>query len=144
MKNCGNKVRMTCITKNYSTCISYETDLPEFSQLEGCVDLDQTTTELYSLVGKIKEEIDLSELSSKCLDYLTDENDKIVVKNVLLKFEEKICELEERINTLETTAVCDLDISDCNFQWGDLTDSCGQQPQTLGEALQLLINQHNI
>jgi hypothetical protein len=143
MSNCNNRVKQTCGSTNYATCISYETELPTFSELEDCVDLDQTTTELYSLVGGIKEEIDLSELGKNCLDYLTDENDKIVVKNVLLKFEEKICELEEKINTLETTAVCDLSISSCNIDWGTLADQCGEQPQTLAQAIQLLANQHN-
>ena len=141
--NCHNKIKHTCSSTNYATCISYETELPPFSELEDCVDLDQTTTELYSLVGEIKEETDLSELGNKCLTYLTDENDKIVVKNVLLKFEEKICELEEKVNTLETTAVCDLNISSCNIDWGTLTDQCGEQPQTLAQAIQLLANQHN-
>ena len=143
MSNCNNRVKQTCGSTNYATCISYETELPTFSELEDCVDLDQTTTELYSLVGGIKEEIDLSELGENCLEYLTDENDKIIVKNVLLKFEEKICELEEKINTLETTAVCDLSISSCNIDWGTLADQCGEQPQTLAQAIQLLANQHN-
>ena len=143
MSNCNNRVKQTCGTTNYATCISYETELPPFSELDDCVDLDQTTTELYSLVGEIKEETDLSELGNKCLEYIETDEGKIVVKNVLLKFEEKICELEEKINILETTAVCDLNISSCNIDWGTLTDQCGEQPQTLAQAIQLLANQHN-
>ena len=143
MKNCSNKISHTCGSTNYATCISYETELPPFSELTDCVDLDQTTEELYSLVGEIKEETDLSELGDACLEYLLDENDKIVVKNVLLKFEEKICELEEKINLLETTDICNKSIVSCSLDFGDLVDTCGNQPTTLAETLQLILDTLN-
>ena len=141
--NCHNKIKHTCSSTNYATCISYETELPPFSELEDCIDLDQTTTELYSLVGEIKEETDLSELGNKCLEYVTDENNKVVVKNVLLKFEEKICELEEKITDLETTDICNKSIVPCSLDFGDLVDACGNQPTTLAETLQLILDTLN-
>ena len=93
-QSCQSKVKHTCTGSiQYALCTSYETELPEFSELE-CPSIEETTEELYNLVGEIKEETDLSELGEKCLEYLLDENDKIVVKNVLLKFEEEICNLK--------------------------------------------------
>ena len=141
MKNCSNKIKSTCGTTNYATCISYESVLPEFSELTDCVDLDQTTTELYSLVGEIKEEIDLSELGNKCLEYVETDEGKIVVKNVLLKFEEKICELEEKITDLETTDICNKSITSCNLDLSclDLLP-CDTPINTLGDLLQAMIN----
>ena len=130
--NCHNKIKHTCSSTNYATCISYETELPPFSELEDCVDLDQTTTELYSLVGEIKEETDLSELGKKCLTYFTDENDKIVVKNVLLKFEEEICNLRERVLELEERPLCNLPIGDC-VDTLCLEDACNNTITTFGE-----------
>ena len=140
MKKC-NKISHTCGTTNYATCISYETELPTFSELEDCVDLDQTTTELYSLVGEIKEETDLSELGDKCLEYVETDEGKIVVKNVLLKFEEKICELEEKITDLETTDICNKSITSCNLDLSclDLLP-CDTPINTLGDLLQAMIN----
>ena len=141
-QSCQSSIKHTCGTKNYAACVEYQTELPEFSELE-CPSIEETTEELYDLVGEIKEETDLSELGEKCLEYLLDENDKIVVKNVLLKFEEKICELEEKVNELKTVNVCNQSITSCNLDFGDLVDACGSQPTTLAETLQLILDTLN-
>jgi hypothetical protein len=141
MSNCNNRVKQTCGSINYATCISYETELPTFSELGGCVSIEETTEELYNLVGEIKEEIDLSELGEKCLEYITDENNKVVVKNVLLKFEEKICELEEKVTELETTDICNKSITSCNLDLSCLDSlPCDTPINTLGDLLQAMIN----
>ena len=132
MKNCSNKIKSTCGSTTYATCTTFEGTLPDFSELTDCVDLDQTTTELYSLVGEIKEETDLSELGNNCLEYVETEEGKIVVKNVLLKFEEKICELQERILELEERPLCSLPISDC-IDTLCLEDACNNTITTFGE-----------
>ena len=141
MKNCSNKIKSTCGSTTYATCTTFEGTLPDFSELTDCVDLDQTTTELYSLVGEIKEETDLSELGNKCLEYVETDEGKIVVKNVLLKFEEKICELEEKINILETTDICNKSLASCNLDLSclDLLP-CDTPINTLGDLLQSMIN----
>ena len=141
-KSCQSSIKHTCGSTTYATCVSYESELPEFSELE-CPSIEETTEELYNLVGEIKEQTDLSELGEKCLEYLLDENDKIVVKNVLLKFEEEICELEEKVNLLETTDICNKSIVPCSLNFGDLADTCGNQPTTLAETLQLILDTLN-
>ena len=142
-QSCQSKVKHTCTGSiQYALCTSYETDLPEFSELE-CPSIEETTEELYNLVGEIKEQTDLSELGEKCLEYLLDENDKIVVKNVLLKFEEEICNLKEKVNLLETTDICNKSIVPCSLDFGDLVDTCGNQPITLAETLQLILDNLN-
>ena len=133
MKNCSNKISHTCGSTNYATCISYETELPPFSELTDCVDLDQTTTELYNLVGEIKEETDLSELGDACLEYLLDENDKIVVKNVLLKFEEEICNLKEELELVKNRQICSIPITECLPDLGCLALPCDTSITTLGD-----------
>lgn len=137
-KRCNSKVKHTCASKNYATCISYETPLPTFSEIGDCADLDQTTEELYNLVG----ESQLSGLGEKCLEYV-EENGKIIVRNVLLKYEEEICALKEKVQELENTDICNKNITSCNFNFGTLVDICGNQPTTMGEVIQLLLNQHN-
>ena len=142
-QSCQSKVKHTCTGSiQYALCTSYETELPEFSELE-CPSIEETTEELYNLVGEIKEQTDLSELGEKCLEYLLDENDKIVVKNVLLKFEEEICNLKEKVNLLETTDICNKSIVPCSLDFGDLVDTCGNQPITLAETLQLILDNLN-
>lgn len=84
-KSCGSKIKHTCTGNlQYSTCVQYELELPEFSELGDCVSIEDTTNELYNLVGEIRTETDLSELGNECLDYVLEEG-KIIVKNVLLK-----------------------------------------------------------
>ena len=139
-----NKIKQTCGDSLFSTCVFHQSELPSFSELEPCdTTIAETTDELYSFVGEIKEEINLSELSSECLTYVTTPEGKVVVKNVLLKFEQKICELSEKVNLLETINICQQNISACNLDFGTLTNQCDVQPTTLAETLQLMLDQLN-
>jgi len=141
-KNC-NKIKYSCSGDAvFATCTSYESDLPEFSEISGCPNIEETTTELYELVGELRDQTDLSELGEKCISYTKVEG-KIFVKNVLLKMEEEICTLRERADELENTDICDKDITSCNFDFGTLVDSCGEKPQTLGATIQLILDTLN-
>lgn len=144
MKNCGNKVKNTCGEKVYATCVYYEEVVPAFSSLaeEDCITLEQTTGDTYELIGAIKDEIDLSDLTGggvPCnLTYAPDENGNTVVKNVLLKYEEEICLLKAKVKALEETAICNIDITECDFT--DLgVDECLNPITTLGELLQYIL-----
>ena len=130
-QSCQSKVKHTCTGSiQYALCTSYETELPEFSELE-CPSIEETTEELYNLVGEIKEQTDLSELGEKCLEYLLDENDKIVVKNVLLKFEEEICNLKEELETVKNRQICSIPITECLPDLGCLALPCETSIVTL-------------
>jgi|GEM_PF-2614762 len=142
MSNCGNKIKNTCGSPTYATCVEYEGELPEFSEIEGCPVIEETTAELYTLIGKIKEETDLSALGDLCLTYVQ-EDSKTIVKNVLLKFEEEICTLKEKITTLENTGICDQSISGCDLDYDDLVDNCGNIPTTMAGVLQLILDNLN-
>ena len=125
-----------CGDKMSSICTMYEGELPNWSELneEICVTIEETTEELYNLVGEIKEETDLSELGEKCLEYLLDENDKIVVKNVLLKFEEEICNLKEELELVKNRQICDIPITECLPNGLDcLALPCDTSITTLGD-----------
>ena len=132
-QSCQSKVKHTCTGSiQYALCTQYETDLPEFSELE-CPSIEETTEELYNLVGEIKEQTDLSELGERCLEYLLDENDKIVVKNVLLKFEEEICNLKEELELVKNRQICDTPITECLPDLGCLALPCDTSIVTLGD-----------
>ena len=142
---CFKKTKYTCGDTTYATCVKYEKTLPEFTKItDECYTIEETTEDLYEIVGEVISEIDLSALGQCAeIDYL-DENTKIIVKNVLLKYEEEICTLKTKVAELESTAICDLPIAGCNFSLGTLADACDNPPQTFGELLQVLINQHNV
>jgi len=139
-KNC-NKIKHTCASRNFATCIDYENDINEDSSLDvnSCISVDEALKDIYTQL----EGINLSQLGEGCLEYLLEDN-KIKVKNVLKKFEDKICELNQKITELETITICNTNIEDCNLNLYDLVDSCGQQPSTLAEVLQLLLDQTQI
>ena len=137
-----NKTKHTCTQENYATCIHYELELPDFSTItDNCYNLEETTADLYTLVGGIKDEIDLSSLADSCIEYIENEDGKVVVQEVLKKHQEKICELETKVGDLENTHLCNLPVEGCNLEIGALVDQCGVQPQTVGDLLQVLINQ---
>lgn len=137
MKNCGSKIKHTCAEKNYATCIYYELEVPTFSSLvaQDCVTLEETTKDQYEILGDIKSEIDLSALGEACIEYDVDPK---TVKSVLLQYEQEICDLKDRVNTLETTAICDMDITNCDLTLPD--NPCGGTFSTLGELLAYLVD----
>ena len=108
--NCHNKIKHTCSTTNYSTCVHYEGSVNTDSELvnETCLDLEQTTQDIYNQL----ENLDLSALGELCLSYVQ-ENNKNIVKNVLLKFEEEICNLKEELEIVKNRQICDIPITEC-------------------------------
>ena len=137
MKNCGSKIKHTCAEKNYATCIYYELEVPAFSSLveQDCTTIEETTEDQYEILGDIKSEIDLSALGEACIEYDVDPK---TVKSVLLQYEQEICDLKDRVNTLETTAICDMDITNCGLTLPD--NPCGGTFSTLGELLEYLLD----
>ena len=136
------KIKYGCETA-FATCLVTEvTPNPQSSLVnEQCIDQEQFNEDVYGQLEAIQTNSDLTELIEQCLDYVL-VGGKLFVKNALLKQGEEICALKEEIEILKTTAICATSIQDCNFTFGDLVDSCGDQPQTLGDLLQILINQH--
>lgn len=140
MKNCGNKIKNMCGEKTYATCTYYELEVPTFSTLldQDCITIEETTSDLYLAVGGIKSEIDLSSLGDNCLTYVQ-EGGKDTIKNVLLKYEQEICSLKNKVTYLENEAICNKIITDCVDLTG-IVDACNTQISTLGELLQYLVD----
>jgi hypothetical protein len=139
MKNCGNKIKHTCSEKNYATCIYYELEVPSFSSLVGedCITLEETTEDQYNILEDIKSEIDLSALGQDCITYGVTPK---TVKNVLLRYEQEICDLKDKVNTLETTAICDINITNCGIDLSGINNNCSSPVTTLGELLAYLVD----
>ena len=141
MKNCNQKIKHTCGSKNYATCIDYESGVNVDSELDEntCLTIEETTQDIYNQI----ENLNLSELGELCLSY-TQVSGKNIVKNVLLKFEEEICTLKEKVNLLETTDICSKSIIPCSLEFGNLLNACGDgSPTTLAETLQLILDNLN-
>jgi hypothetical protein len=140
MKKCNSRLKHTCGSTNYATCIHTEGEVNTDSELfeVECTNLQENLDDVYNQL----DNLDLSALGDLCLSYTT-VGGKNIVKNVLLKFEEKICELENRVEELETVNICNQNITACNLEFGSLTTECGDQPTTLAEALQIILDTLN-
>ena len=90
--SCQEKVKPRC-KKVYSACVVYEKELPEFSTLDECVTIEETTEELYELVGDVREQIDLSTLESECLTLPTELNVNTMFQHLITT----ICSMQETI-----------------------------------------------
>lgn len=100
MGNC-TKIKHTCNGEQYATCVHYEVALPNFSQLTDCVSIEETTEELYSLVGEIREQINLSTLEADCLTLPLN----ITVENFSQYLINVICDMKDTIATQQSTIV---------------------------------------
>lgn len=138
MKNKCNKIEDTCGTKTFATCIDYESETNEVSPLKDdcAISVEEALNDIYTQL----EEINLSELGEKCLEYVETEEGRIIVKNALLKFEEEICNLKDKVEELESTALCKSSIENCSLDFGTLVDSCGNTPTTFKDTIQLILD----
>ena len=136
MKKCNQKIKATCGVTNFATCIYYESTINTDSELDDntCLTIEETTQDIYNQL----ENLDLSALGDLCLSYTT-VGGKNIVKNVLLKFEEKICELSEKVNLLENRPLCEMPLGDC-VDTKCLVDACNENISTVGQLLQALID----
>lgn len=130
-----NKLKYNCGSlKQNARCTFYEGDLAEFSELEDCITIEETTEELYETVQEIKDSLDLSELGKDCLDYTEFQQGKeLKISEVLMTFENEICDLKEKKDTGSK-----LDISKLNLRC--LVDPCNNTIDTEEKLLQLIID----
>ena len=141
MKSCGkNKLKHKCGIKTPSTCVFYDLTLPEISKLsilEDCISIEDTTSDTYSLFQSVFQSIDTDGLGDKCLTYETTKSlykpteDVILVKTVLLKFEDEICKIKEQLPVTDEPL---------NLDFKCLVDPCGETITTELQLLQILIN----
>jgi len=128
------KVKFTCGIPTQAACVSTEATPNEQSSLveETCLSQEEVNEDIFEQLGDIWSELDLTALGELCLDY-TLVSGKKIVKNVLLKFEEKICELQERVEELENRKICDTPISECVTNFSCLEGECDSNIVTLGD-----------
>lgn len=96
----GASIKNTCGTKQYATCVYYEKEVPAFSSItDSCITLEDTTLDIYNILGDIKDELNLSGLVGSCLTYPTQPS----LLQVLTVHQTEICELKELLATQNQT-----------------------------------------
>ena len=97
---CYKKNKHACGTINYDTCIKVEATLPEFSLLEDCISLDEVIEEVYTFIGEIREEIDVTTVTS-CETLPVEKTVKTLMQFLL----DRDCAQQELIEEMQATIV---------------------------------------
>lgn len=95
--NCENKINLSCPPNSpYANCVRSEVTPPGFSELTSeCNSVDEVLTDVYTLIGEIKEETDFSSLENNCITFTLPKSPISVVTQMY----NKICELESIIES---------------------------------------------
>lgn len=138
MKNCNEHKTLCGDNKINSKCVSYTGNVPEWSELheEDCVNLEETTQNLYEHIEQVKEKIDFSDLESECLD-IEDEGE-ITPKSVAGALIEKIEEVKEAQKAPLRRG--DLDITCMDLDFKCIADNCDNPPTKMSQLLQLILD----
>jgi len=95
---CTGKTKLTCNgAKQFAKCLYYEGVLGATSELDDCATIEETTEELYGMVGLINEKLDLSGLSEDCISYPTQRT----LLNVIQAQQDFICSQNTIITTIQ-------------------------------------------
>jgi len=134
---CGDKTKNNCGKKIYAECTYYEGTLPEWSELDNCKTVEETTEELYTKLTELIEILDFSETTSACESLtIKEEGGKVTLKSYL----ETLLEVAEGIKCGEITIKEDVDISKWNLDLADcISEPCDTPITKLSVLIQTMI-----
>ena len=86
-----NKTKQNCGTILYGVCVRYEGGVSANSSLTaGCLNLEETTQDIYDQLDEIEDKLDVSELGSDCITFI----EPRTLSSVIQQMYDKLCELE--------------------------------------------------
>jgi|SRR5690606_17021237 len=137
--SCNDK-KIGCQNKEYAKCVYYEVEVPDWSLLveEECVNIEETTADIYGEITNLKDRLDFSEITSDCFEIET-EDGVVTPKSLMTTLVEKV---EDLSCEKECDVKCDIDITDYGLDFKCLVDPCGEPITKLSTLLQILINEH--
>lgn len=142
MSNNYNKINYTCSGEvQYSTCTVFEGNVNTQSSLleSNCLNQELVDQDQYNQLEKLWNQSDLTALGENCLTYVKVDN-KILVKNVLLKYEQEICDLKLKLEEVKNKAFCDMSLENCGLDFKCLTTTCDGDIKTVKDLFQALID----
>lgn len=125
-------------------CLDYTGDLGTSTSITAdCIDQEMVNEDLYGIVDGINVQIATSELGDLSITF-PQTLGVISFKDVIAQYEIEIDALKTKVAALENTLACNLDITNCDIEFGSLVDPCGDPITTLGQALQTIFTQLNV
>lgn len=97
---CENKLKLSCPPDSpFANCVRTEVVIPEFSTLQNsCNSVQEVEEDMYTLIGEIKEEIDMSEVTSTCYTLPIEKTVKSLIEAILAR----LCAQQQEIEDLTT------------------------------------------
>lgn len=133
---CGNKLKNNCGKKVYAECVYYEGDKPEWSELDDCSVIEETTEEIYNKLTEILNLIDVSDFESDCEDLtILQSGGQVTLKTLL----QTLLNVAEGIKCGEITIKEDVDISKWNLDLECLSEPCDTPITKLSVLIQTMI-----
>lgn len=95
--NCKrNKIKQNCGNYIFAVCTKYEGDVSNNSSLTaGCLNLEETTQDIYDQLDVIDSKLDMSSLNNDCITFTEPKTTASVIKDLY----DKLCALEDTVNT---------------------------------------------
>ena len=150
--SCKDEISNTCGKKINAKCVDYEGDLHKNTKIENCSkpSVEDVIEDLNLQVDAFSDGVDLSALGSSCIEYAK-EGDTLKVKEAFLAMEEKICEIADYVGLPKPgctgcescSPIFEETIACMGLELGELVDDCGEQPATVKDLLQLMLNELN-
>ncbi len=113
MCNCKQKCTGSLL---FSACTKYEKELPTFSKItDECVSIEDTTEDIYSIIGDLKSDIDVTGLENTCITFTEPKTPSSVIEDMY----NELCSLKELVETQNTTIseltsrIVDLETNNC-------------------------------
>ena len=147
--SCNNKISDRCVKKTTALCTTYEGFLSEGSDLteSPCLNVQEVIEDINVQIDEITADINVSGLiHDQCITYPV-LGGKVNVRSAVYTLNTRVKELMTFVgmqcdgsSLSDCPSVFTQDISCLGLDFCTLTDACGEQPTTLKEVLQLLIN----
>ena len=130
--NTDNQLKYRCGSITPSECVVYDSDLPSWSELEGCVTVEESLTEIYKKLTELSEAVQIEDLPN-CIELPAGEQ---TLSSVLLGLATEICAIKDKISSAPTT----FDVSKLAISSECLVDECGAPISDLTTLLQVIID----
>ena len=137
------KPKHTCGDRSSNArCVFYDLNTPSFSKLSGseCTTIEETTSDLYSLVSWLRESVNIEGLDIKDLeiqsvqDSYDNSKQRLLVKDILSEIISQVDDIKKLTDLNDTDSGLVLDLK-C------LGNSCGPPITSLKYLLQTLIDE---